>query len=170
MYPNNPEKLSQARTVLQKKARDNARTPVQWSSAPHGGFTAPSSKPWMRVNDDYPTINVESQLGKESSVHSFWQRSLEGRKIHKDVFVYGDFKLLDEGNDQVVVYLRWSEKEMFITVLNFSGKEAEWGGLGSVTVQKWVAGNYEGGFPSLETSKLRPWEGLLGICKGHPLE
>lgn len=168
MYPNDPEKLAHARKVLQKKARDNARTPVQWTAKPHGGFTEPNSKPWMRVNDDYETINVESQVGNSESVHVFWQRSLEGRKIHKDVFVYGDFKLIDEGNEKVVAYLRWSEKEMFITVLNFSGEEAEWSGLGDVELERWVAGNYGGEFPGTGERKLRPWEGLLGVCKGAP--
>ena len=168
MFPNDPEKLAHARTVLQKKARDNARTPVQWSSQPHGGFTEPSSKPWMRINDDYKTINVESQVGNSKSVHGFWERSIEGRKVHKDVFVYGDFKLIDEGNEKVVAYLRWSEKEMFITVLNFYGEEAEWASMGDIEVERWVAGNYGGEFPTIGERKLRPWEGLLGICKGTP--
>lgn len=32
---------------VQQKARDHGRTPVQWDSSPHAGFT--SGSPWMRV-------------------------------------------------------------------------------------------------------------------------
>lgn len=168
MYPNDEEKLKHARNVLQKKARDNARTPVQWTADANAGFTDPASTSWMRVNDDYKTVNVDTQLGNPSSVRTFWKRSLEGRKIHKDVFVYGDFKILDEGHEKVVSYLRWSADEMFVTVLNFSGEEVVWDGLGNVGLQKWVAGTYEGVFPDVDGGKvkLRPWEGLLGSCKG----
>jgi len=53
----------------QKKARDHARTPMQWDASSHAGFT--TGKPWMRVNDDYVTWNASSQVKDESSVWSF---------------------------------------------------------------------------------------------------
>lgn len=174
MYPNNSEKLALARKILQKKARDNARTPVQWSSEPHGGFTSAASKPWMRVNDDYKSVNAEAQIANAQpapgmlSVHAFWKRGLENRKKHKGVFVYGDFKMLDREHEKVVAFKRWSKEEAFVTVLNFSGEKVEWAGLGDVSVKKWVAGNYdEGELDGRATDGkvvLRPWEGLLGTC------
>lgn len=172
MYPGNKEKLSLARKILQKKARDNARTPVQWSSEPHSGFTSSTSKPWMRVNDDYKSVNADAQLANSTpspgtlSVHAFWKRGLENRKKHKEVFVYGDFQLLDPDHTKVVAWKRWNKDEAFITVLNFSGETLEWE-LGDVKAQKWVAGNYdERELDKKETSgkvTLRPWEGILGI-------
>lgn len=172
-YPNDEEKLALARKILQKKARDNARTPVQWSSSPHSGFTSPSAKPWMRVNEDYETVNVDDQLANPTptsgalSVHAFWKRGLDNRKKHKNVFVYGDYELLDPDHAQVVAYKRWSADEAFITMLNFSGETIQWRGLGGTEVKKWVASNYDE--RSLESKskaselELRPWEGLLGV-------
>jgi oligo-1,6-glucosidase len=129
----------------------------------------------MRVNTDYPTINAESQLSNPQptpgtlSVHAFWRRALAHRKKHADVFVYGDFEMLDMDDKRVVAFRRWSEKEGFVTVLNLSGEEVVWEGLGGVKVGKWVAGNYDE--RELEGSsvdgkvELRPWEALLGTVE-----
>ncbi|KAF2182401.1 glycoside hydrolase family 13 protein [Zopfia rhizophila CBS 207.26] len=175
LYPNNQEKLSLARKILQKKARDNARTPVQWTSAPHAGFTSPNSTPWMRVNDDYKTINAEAQIANPQStqgtlsVHAFWKRGLENRKSHKDVFVYGDFELIDANDEKVIAYRRWSKDEAFITVLNLSGEKLSWEGLADFKVRRWVAGNYDerdlDQHPKSGKLELRPWEALLGLCE-----
>lgn len=156
---------------MQRKARDSARTPMQWDSSPQAGFTS-GSEPWMRVNDDYETINAAAQLAKpvpspgSLSVHAFWKRALENRKTNKDVFVYGDFEMLDMDDRKVVAFRRWSEKDAFITVLNLSGDELTWEKLGDLKVKKWVAGNYdENELESRALSgkvALRPWEGLLG--------
>jgi oligo-1,6-glucosidase len=160
---------------MQKKSRDNARTPVQWTSASHAGFTSPESTPWMRVNTDYPVINAEQQTSNPTpspghlSTHAFWRRALLNRKQHADVFVYGDFEMLDMQNTKVVAFKRWSEKEAFVTVCNFSGEKVIWEGLGDVEVKKWVAGNYdERELEKREVGKgvkveLRAWEGVLGV-------
>ncbi|KAH7398556.1 glycoside hydrolase superfamily [Pyrenochaeta sp. MPI-SDFR-AT-0127] len=171
LYPNDSEKEALARKIMQRKARDSARTPMQWDSSAQAGFTS-GSKPWMRVNDDYKTTNAAAQLAHPTpspgslSVHAFWKRALENRKKNKDVFVYGDFKMLDMDDRKVVAFKRWSEKDAFITVLNLSGEKLVWEKLGDLKVKKWVAGNYdenelEGRALSGQVA-LRPWEGLLG--------
>ncbi|KAH7069206.1 alpha-glucosidase-like protein maltase [Paraphoma chrysanthemicola] len=175
LYPGNEEKQALARKIIQRKARDNARTPVHWSSSPHAGFTSPSSKPWMRVNEDYPTTNVDAQTSNPTpspghlSVHAFWRRALSNRKKHADVFVYGDFRVLDFEHEKVVAYKRWSADEAFVVVLNLSGEGVKWDGLGDVRVKKWVAGNYDEreleGRSVDGIVELRAWEGLLGICE-----
>ncbi|KAF2688107.1 glycoside hydrolase family 13 protein [Lentithecium fluviatile CBS 122367] len=169
MYPNDEEKLAYARKVMQRKARDNARTPIQWTSDAHAGFTSPTSNPWMRVNDDYKEVNVATQLANpdpDHSVHAFWKRGLKHRKIHKNVFVYGDFELVDPEHDKIVTYKRWSKDEAILAVLNFSGETVEWTGIGELKVKKWWAGNYaEKDLGSKSTAKLitlRPWEGMIG--------
>ena len=45
---------------LRAKARDNARTPMQWNSDVYAGFS--KVKPWYRVNRNYVDINVEKAL------------------------------------------------------------------------------------------------------------
>jgi oligo-1,6-glucosidase len=160
------------REVLQKKARDHSRTPVQWSAEENAGFCAPGTKPWMIVNTDYKTVNAEAQRtynsDKDLSVLQFWRRGLENRKKHKDVFVYGDFQLLDDEHPTIVAYKRTSHQdggEAFVVVLNFSGTEVEWTIPKGGEVEKWVASTYTKAAPKVATSgsiKLRAWEGLLG--------
>lgn len=175
MYPGDEEKLAYARKVLQRKARDHARTPVQWTDKHNAGFCPPDVKPWMRVNDDYKTVNVDAQLeersGDDLSVYQFWKRGLANRREHKNVFVYGDFELLDEESKTVFAYKRASKDEAFVVVLNFSGHDIEWTIPETAKVKSWVAGTYSGGQPDNKTTgsiKLKPWEGILGesyLCR-----
>lgn len=66
---------------LQRKARDHARSPMQWTSGKQAGFSDAAST-WMRVNEDYPVWNVTKQTGDEDSVLEFWRKMLAFRKKH----------------------------------------------------------------------------------------
>ena len=157
--------------MIQLKARDNTRTPMQWDASPNAGFCKPSVKPWMRVNDDFPRVNASAQLKNPQSVFFYWQRCLELRREHKEVFVYGGFEILDPEDKDVVAYLRFSKDESWVTVTNFSGKHLEWSGLGHVKVDEWVIGNYPLDVHSGDsgcTLNLRPWEGMIGRCSTTP--
>lgn len=173
MYPNDSEKQAYARKVMQRKARDNARTPVQWDGTSHAGFTSATSKPWMRVNDDYIDVNVAEQTSgadASTSVHAFWKHSLGYRKQNKELYVYGDFELVDPDENpnsaEVMAYRRWSKDESVLIVLNYSGKEIRWDLANAMKVVKWVASNYgETGLEGKQQSGsvlLKPWEGLIG--------
>ncbi|CAD0111483.1 unnamed protein product [Aureobasidium uvarum] len=140
-------------------------TPMQWSAAPNAGFSKSHVKPWMRVNDDYPNVNVVRQLADPDSVLSYWKRCLKFRREHKEVFIYGGFEILDPEDKDVVAFRRFSEHESFVTVTNFTGKHLKWSGLGEIKIKEWVIGNYE--LESHNESpgkivKLRPWEGIIG--------
>ncbi|KAI5251116.1 glycoside hydrolase [Aureobasidium subglaciale] len=172
MHPDNKEKLDFARKVLQRKARDHSRTPVQWSAEPNAGFCKEDVTPWMRVNDDYKEINAEAQRKQDDpdklSVLQFWKRGLANRKEHKDVFVYGDFQVLDEEDKKVFAYKRASESEAFVLALNFTKDEVKWEVPEAAKVKNWVAGNYTAGKPDKPTSgtiTLRPFEGVLGSAE-----
>ena len=107
---------------FQKKARDHARTPVQWSAAPHAGFT--TGAPWMRANDDYAQgWNVAAEAQDPDSVWRFWRRALALRRQH-DVLVYGDFRLLLPEHAQVFAFTRSLHGATALVVLNFSDREA----------------------------------------------
>lgn len=153
--------------MIQLKARDNTRTPMQWDPSPNAGFCEPNVKPWMRVNDDYPRVNVMAQLKNPESVLFYWKRCLEFRKEHKNVFVYGDFEILDPEDKDVVAFRRFTDHESWLTVTNFTGKYLEWTGLGNIKIEKWVIGNYSVDMHNSELSgivNLRPWEGIIGRC------
>lgn len=106
----------------------------------------------MRVVDDYPTINADTQLKandpNELSVWQFWQRGLKARKDNKRVFVYGDYEELDPDDEEIFAYTRTADNgEKFVVVLNFSGNVREWILPSSVLINLWAAGNYIKGKP-----------------------
>lgn len=171
----NPAKLDEARTILQRKARDHSRTPVQWTAGPNAGFCAEGVKPWMRVNEDYITVNAEAQLRSQPdsveqlSVYRFWQHCIALRKKHKGVFVYGDFHIVDPDNEKVLAFTRTGEHGgTFLVVLNWCGQEGEWVLPDGLQVEEWVCGTNGTRSPNEETAGkvwLDPWEGMLGRCR-----
>ncbi|KAH6660894.1 trehalose-6-phosphate hydrolase [Truncatella angustata] len=172
LYGNDPELLHHGRTIMNMKARDNARTPMQWNATDNAGFCDSGIRPWMRVMNDYKTINAEVQMSDNSpdslSVWQFWQRGLKDRKEHADVFVYGDFEELSHEHPHVFSYVRTSVKgEKWVVVLNFSGKQVEWYLPEDLKVGFWAASNYAKDRvdkPRASMIPLKPWEGILGRC------
>ncbi|KEF60150.1 uncharacterized protein A1O9_05000 [Exophiala aquamarina CBS 119918] len=109
--------------------RDNNRTPVQWDGCSAGaGFTS-APTPWMQLNDSYKTVNVQSQLGVPGSILEFWKRMIRLRKSPewKDLFVYGDFELLDPTNEKTFTLVKRSPSQdrSVLVALNFSGDEQQ---------------------------------------------
>jgi oligo-1,6-glucosidase len=116
-----PEDLAAAKTALQYLARDHARIPFSWDNAPNAGFS--KVKPWMRAHDDYAVCNAKQQQGDKKSVLSFWKGMLELRRQHNDLFVHGDFDVLDMGDPKVFKYTKtWQSRRAYV-VLNFTDKE-----------------------------------------------
>jgi glycosidase len=120
--------LKLAREEYQKKARDNARTPMQWTSDPKsGGFSASSDPTWMRVNPNTKTINAAVQVDDPSSPFSYWRSILAARKDYKDILIYGDFTMLDEKNEKLLAYVRrGGDGSAILVVCNFSAEEIVW--------------------------------------------
>ena len=111
----------------QKKARDNARTPMQWVATAHAGFTSAKSTPWMTANPNFTEVNAESQVNDPDSPFSYWKAMLAMRKKYKDIVVYGNFEMLDEMNDKVLAYLRQSDKgDQMLVLCNFSPEKVAW--------------------------------------------
>jgi oligo-1,6-glucosidase len=117
----NVDALKDAKAALQHLARDHARTPMQWDARPNGGFS--TAKPWMRVNDDYPTCNVRQQQGEKKSVLAFWKTMLKLRKEHADLFVYGDFDLVRANDENIFYFTKERGEKRALVVLNFTKTE-----------------------------------------------
>ncbi|MBM7649501.1 oligo-1,6-glucosidase [Bacillus ectoiniformans] len=101
--------------------RDNSRTPVQWNATEHGGFT--TGKPWMKVNPNYTTINVEENLKEPHSVLHYYQQLIRLRKEHP-VMVYGEYNDLSIDDDAVYAYTRKNQDTCWLIVLNHADHES----------------------------------------------
>ncbi|ETI22444.1 hypothetical protein G647_06519 [Cladophialophora carrionii CBS 160.54] len=178
IYKDNLEKLEEGKRIIHMKARDHARTPMQWDSSANAGFCNEGVKPWMRVMDDFSHgINAEDQMKQgtgqdndsELSTWQFWQRGIHDRKKHADVFVYGDYQELSPKDPNVLAYLRTSEAgERWLVVLNFSAKDVEWTLPETLAIEFWACSTYTKARPEKPQTghiALRPWEGVLAKCK-----
>ncbi|PFG38916.1 oligo-1,6-glucosidase [Georgenia soli] len=87
-------------------SRDNARTPMQWDSAPNAGFT--TGTPWLSVNPSYVEINAADAVADPDSVFHHYRRLIELRHA-LDVVVDGRFELLLPEHEQVFAYTRTSD-------------------------------------------------------------
>ena len=106
-----------------RMSRDNARTPVQWSNQENAGFT--TGIPWIKVNSNYKSINVESQEKDADSVLNYYRRLVAVRKSpkYKEVFTYGKFVPVYQNSDTIMAYYREYENQRILVVANF-GKDA----------------------------------------------
>lgn len=92
---------------------------MQWDSTKSAGFT--TGHPWMSANPNFEVINAASQLDDPQSAFHCWKSVLSTRKQHKDIFVYGDFQVVDEPNENVLAYSRKSaDGKIALVCCNFS--------------------------------------------------
>jgi len=114
---------AQALEVCGRMSRDNARTPVQWSSQKNAGFT--TGTPWLKVNPNYLAINVEQQENDTDSVLHYYRRLITVRKSdeYKEVFTYGEFVPAYENTENIMAYYRKNAQKRILVAANF-GKEA----------------------------------------------
>jgi len=106
---------------LVRMSRDNARTPMQWNTQPHAGFTTKEATPWIELNPNYKEINTESELKDPHSVFRFYQQLIELRH-HDKTIVYGSFHIIDINNPDIFSYMRTLGNEKILVVCNFFGK------------------------------------------------
>lgn len=103
---------------IHRRSRDNARTPMQWSTAPQAGFTA--GTPWLAVNPNYPDINATAALADSDSVFFFYQKLIRLRKQYPDLIVYGAYTLLDSDDPDVYMYQRQAANQELLVISNFT--------------------------------------------------
>ncbi|WP_317633777.1 glycoside hydrolase family 13 protein [Perspicuibacillus lycopersici] len=101
---------------INKKGRDNARTPMQWDNSENAGFT--TGTPWLRVNPNYKEINVTANLADANSIFYCYKQLIQLRKDNP-IIVWGDYVLVEEVPEQVFMYLRKFEGETWAVVANF---------------------------------------------------
>ena len=110
---------AEALAVCSAMSRDNARTPMQWKDAPQAGFT--SGTPWLKVNDNYPAINVEKEEGQPDSVLHYYRKLIALRKSgeYRELFTYGKFEPAYENADHVMAYYRILQGRRVLVAANF---------------------------------------------------
>ena len=104
--------------------RKSCRTPMQWSTEPHGGFTK-SKKPVVPVIEDgpfgYQHINAAEQRRDPNSLLNWTERIIRMRKEVPEIG-WGDLTILDAANPAVLA-MRYGWRNNCVIVLHNFSKE-----------------------------------------------
>ena len=140
---------------LRAKARDNARTPMQWNDEANAGFT--KGNPWYRVNSNYTQINVKQALADKNSIFYCYQKLIQMRK-ENPIMVYGDYELLLPEDKNIYAYKRMCQGKTWLIIWNFYEHNVEFSlnGMGKILIS-----NYEDSCTDLTKGKLRPYEAII---------
>ena len=97
------------------------RTPMQWSSAPNGGFT--TGTPWEPLQPDWVTKNVAGQNADSTSLLNHYRRLIQLRNAHP-AFTSGSLSMVQTGDTSgtIAAWLRATNKETFLIVVNFGAR------------------------------------------------
>ena len=101
-------------------ARDNSRTPMQWDATDYAGFS--TKEPWIAVNPNYTTINVQKNLADPNSVYHYYKRLIELRHT-MDIIVYGTYIPLLTESDAVWAYQRELDGQVLTVACNWTDKD-----------------------------------------------
>lgn len=140
------------------KGRDNGRTPMQWNTSEHAGFT--TGTPWISVNPNYLHINAKQAVNDPDSIYHYY-RKLIGLRKEYNVTGYVDFKLLMEENDRIFAYTRTLGGAKLLVVLNFFENPAHFQLEDTISyrAQELLISNYEVSVEeNIRSIQLRPYE------------
>ena len=99
------------------KPDEMIRTPMQWSADENAGFT--SGTPWEPINGDYEEKNVAQQTADPASLLSFYRELIHLRLAHPALQV-GEYQPVASTDAGVLAYLRSSDEEMLLVILNLT--------------------------------------------------
>jgi alpha-glucosidase len=135
--------------------RDPERTPMQWDGSKFAGFTA--GRPWLRLADDYATVNVATLSGQGDSVLSLYRALIRLRNSNAALNAGGMEGVASNGH--VLRYERMSAGQRFAVLLNLSeSAEEATTGRGDIVVSTHMDRSGEAVGASLS---LRPFEGVV---------
>ncbi|MBO5565971.1 MAG: alpha-glucosidase [Succinivibrio sp.] len=109
----------EALDCINRQSRDHGRTPMLWDSSLNAGFS--TGKPWLKVHQDYLTLNVEKQLKDPDSTLNYYKKLIALRKSPEfaECFTYGDFIKGDTSDPDVICYLRKTEQLTIKVIASF---------------------------------------------------
>jgi alpha-glucosidase len=142
--------------------RDVCRTPMQWSDSPNAGFAPPHVKKcWLPVTSDYHEVNVERELADPTSFLNLYRKLLAYRRATPALHS-GSYRPIDNVPQDCYVYMRQSENQRVLVMLNFSNQDRRIAlptlGAGEIVIS---TGLDRSGLVKLADCTLRGNEGLI---------
>ncbi len=114
-----PETLA----ILGVKSRDNSRTPMQWDSSEHAGFT--SGTPWIGCVANSTKINVSQAIKDPHSILYTYRELIRLRKT-LDILQFGDYQDLNPRSAVLWSYCRCWQDQQLLVVANLTRETIDW--------------------------------------------
>lgn len=136
--------------------RDECRTPMQWGLEGNANFCREDVAPWLPLNDDQYTVNVEAMNMDTNSLYHFY-KDLVNLNQGSEILKLGSMELLGYKKGVLSYSRKYKEKEI-VVLLNFSKKSRK------VNVKQGV--QFFSTYPDIPTIQngnisLRPLEGVI---------
>jgi alpha-glucosidase len=94
--------------------RDGCRTPMQWTGQKYAGFS--TDKPWLPIESDYRSRNVETQRSQPTSLLQLYSRLIELRRRHGALRIGSYRPIMAEG--ELLLFIREGDGERILVALN----------------------------------------------------
>lgn len=147
---------AEALHLVQAHSRDNARTPMQWTTAAQAGFT--TGTPWLPVHDDYPQCCAESEEHDADSVLWYYRR-IQAERFQGEaaaILQRGRYEELLADDERIYAFKRILDDQATLTLVNFTNETIDYDA--SLTEGATVLmGNYD----AQEAGRLRPAEAVI---------
>ena len=124
------EKFSteEALYFVNKRSRDNSRTPMQWDNSKNAGFSEDENiKSWIKLTGSKAVTNVKNQLNDEKSIFAHYKKMIDLRQNGKysDCLIYGEFIPVPLENEKIIAYVRKYGNQKLLCISNFSELKQE---------------------------------------------
>jgi oligo-1,6-glucosidase len=140
-------------------ARDNSRTPMQWNASMQAGFT--TGTPWIKVNDNKATINVEAAEKDPNSILNYVRKMIKLRKDNP-VLIYGKYTELDHTNEQVFAYTRELDSKKVLVLLSFNDAGGKFTLPAGMELGNEMINNYAEALSNQNGMiTLKPWQAVI---------
>ena len=146
---------------LQRTSRTNGHAPMQWTNGKNAGFT--SGSPWLKINPNYPEVNVESQMNDPDSILNFYKKAIKLRKDKDmlDFVINTAFVLVQPEHQDVFSYIHTRGHQSILLIANFRDREVTFDTAHLNHIEEVLLSNYDY-FEIRNTSvKLPPFGALL---------
>jgi alpha-glucosidase len=140
--------------------RDGARGPMPWSDEIGAGFT--TNNPWLPVARDHEQLNVDAERRDPESSLNLYRHLIQIRN-NSPALMDGIYRSIEVNNPYIYAFVRETEVQKFLIVLNFDQHHAKCTLHGPVG--NWVIGTHlvdgDGLVPIDNTITLAPYEGRV---------
>ena len=113
---------------VNKRSRDNSRTPMQWGNSKNAGFSKDeNSKSWIKLTGSQATTNVVDQINDKDSIFSHYKKMIDLRQNGKysDCLTFSDFISVPLENEKIIAYVRKYGNQKVLCISNFSELKQE---------------------------------------------